>query len=139
VSAAYCVGPIRNGETEPGGSVRIHDRLHKARSSRSCLAVQPVGAGEGAKIGIERPVFLIDHENVLDVLLNQAHQVLRADHGIWPEQVPAQTCLVRRLPVSFEEVRPGGVLRGNSDFLLSQSQAEWLQDQQHGNPNWQHS
>jgi len=118
VSAAYCAGPIRNGEivlvvpsvftivcTKPGAKLP------------GCTTVS---AGESAKIRIERTVFLIDHKYVFDVLIESESRGLSADHRFWPERIAAQgssaacRCASRKWP----GLRPSG----NSNFLLSQSE-----------------
>ena len=68
-------GPMRKGWTVDRGAIRIDQFLGKARGFRGRVAVEPFSAGECPEIRVERPVLLIDHKNVLYLLLKQPDHV----------------------------------------------------------------
>src|ERR1022692_2502289 len=57
------------------GAVRIHNLLGKAGGCGSGITVESLSARESPEIRIERAILLVQHEDVLDVLLNQADKL----------------------------------------------------------------
>src|ERR1039458_10729814 len=57
------------------GAVGIHNLLGKAGGCGSGITVESLSARESPEIRIERAILLVQHEDVLDVLLNQADKL----------------------------------------------------------------
>src|SRR5271166_1161318 len=57
------------------GAVRVHNLLGKAGGLGRWVTVESLGTRESPEIRVERAVLLIQHEDVLDILLNQADKL----------------------------------------------------------------